>query len=88
MCKTFRIMPAQRMDLQKVSGVRYGFVIPDHPLGVPTASTRGWFNKGDYIASWATFAEAYAAANCLGLGGAADIRPVNCLVPDTEGSAP
>lgn len=85
----FRIMPAQH--LERISGActRYGFIIESHPKGIvegkaPHESYRdtGYpFNRGDYIASWATETEARVAASCLGLDPNTAVRAVQILVP-------
>lgn len=72
----FRIMPAQRIEDAKVSGVRYGFPIFDHPLQDPDA--------GFYVASWDKREKAEAAAHCLGYFPNV-VVPISFIVPDGEG---
>lgn len=68
----FRIMPAQRIERQTYSGLRYGVRIAGHPLQDPKA--------GFYLASWATWGEAQIAAFCLGYPMTA-VEPVNFIAP-------
>ncbi len=64
----FRIMPAQHMDCVTENCTRYGMFIPDHP-------------KGQYIASWATYAEAEIAAFMLGVA-PSEIDRVGVMFPE------
>jgi hypothetical protein len=69
---TFRIMPKQA-PFPKETGLRWGFMIENHPLGDPAT--------GYYIASWSTFDEAVAAALCLGIS-PLNVGSVTCFIPD------
>ncbi len=76
---TFRIVP--RQHTAKQSGQRYGFVIPNHPLGITKTAGAG-FPVGSYLASWDTFDEAVAAALCVGLDPYSTVESVSVFVPD------
>ena len=80
-----RIIPAQHLSRQKISGRRYGFIIRNHPLGV--TETGAGFTKGDYVASWETREEAEAALHCLGQTGEfqySNVYSMPVLIPDRE----
>ena len=91
--KTARIVPAQHMDRAVHGKTRYAIVIPNHPRGLDRGYEgplsrddayrvgKGYYRKGDYIASWGTFEEAHAAAINLGMG-KEDIRESFILKPD------
>lgn len=61
----FRIVPTQHSKRAK-NGLRYGFIIHNHPKGIEKSSPYGGLVKGDYVASWETISEAKIAAHCLG----------------------
>ena len=84
----FRIIPAQKMNLQTKSGTRYGFVIRHHPCGIP--ADHSYYKAGDFVASWATLEEAEAAAYCMGFDPNSGEFPytkvyeIPCLVPEVS----
>lgn len=76
----FRIVPTQHSERVK-KGVRYGFVIHNHPKGIEKSSPYGNFVKGDYIASWETVSEAEIAAHCLGYSPFV-VQAIGVIIPE------
>ena len=78
----FRIVPRLKRERAK-NGSRYGFVIPNHPLGISTPKQPSFFKSGDYVASWETWEEAVCAAGCVGVS-PYEIHRVYLAVPEIQ----